>query len=152
MEEEELPDTLIQAIKQRIKAFDIMESDKKDVKLVRHVLGNILEVVYNDPALKSFKRLEDLEFKVYVSRKSSPDAFVYPDGTIIISSGMLHLIRYDENFIAAVLAHEIMHVIQGHFFEKIGKCLQMLLATVNSVICQMRRLMDLGPSISWRTK
>lgn len=60
----------------------------------------------------------DIETRVVIMNKGeSPEAFVYPDGTIFISQSLLNLLDLDET--AAVLAHEIKHLIQKTFEKKI---------------------------------
>ncbi|KAF9363563.1 hypothetical protein BGX34_003813 [Mortierella sp. NVP85] len=56
-------------------------------------------------------------YRVYVSRKNSPTAYCFPDGTIVVHEGLLRLLEYKEDLVVAAIAHEISHINQGHYFE-----------------------------------
>lgn len=48
------------------------------------------------------------------------DAISYPCGTITITTGWLRVIDFDQPMLAAVLAHEIAHMVQRHAAELYG--------------------------------
>jgi len=50
---------------------------------------------------------------VYVSRFIEPNAYCFPDGTIIFNLGLIELLE-DESELAFILAHEIAHYAEGH--------------------------------------
>jgi len=55
---------------------------------------------------------------VAVSDKSQPNAFALPPGYVVIYSGMFKYVR-TESELAAVMAHEIGHVVARHTGEKV---------------------------------
>ena len=82
--------------------------------------------VYHDPGLDTYltrvgtavsvdKKLENVEWKFRALRDPVPNAFALPNGSIYINTGLLALLE-DENQLAAVLAHEVTHVIHRHTY------------------------------------
>lgn len=61
----------------------------------------------------------DFKFKVHIIDAKIPNAFVLPDGTIFVYTGLLPLARTEAG-LACVLGHEISHVLARHSAEKIG--------------------------------
>ncbi|RIA81343.1 peptidase family M48-domain-containing protein [Glomus cerebriforme] len=61
-------------------------------------------------------------FEVYVIKDDEvPNAFSFgASKKIIIFTGWLKLINYDEEYLAVTLSHEIAHIIQGHSSESFG--------------------------------
>ncbi len=57
------------------------------------------------------------DFLVYES--SDINAFALPGGCVFISSGLIDLCRKDENETAAVLGHEMVHIVSGHPLKRI---------------------------------
>jgi predicted Zn-dependent protease len=83
-------------------------------------------VVYHDPALDAYltrvgnrvvaeKTLENVDWKFRALRDPVANAFALPNGSIYINTGLLALLD-DENQLAAVLAHEVVHVSQRHTY------------------------------------
>jgi beta-barrel assembly-enhancing protease len=83
-------------------------------------------VVYHDPGLDAYltrvgtlvaadRKLENVEWKFRALRDPVPNAFALPNGSIYINTGLLALLD-DENQLAAVLAHEVMHVSHRHTY------------------------------------
>lgn len=56
---------------------------------------------------------DKIDFKFYVVVNKVPNAGAYPNGVIIVHSGMLEIIE-NEAQLASVLSHEIAHAIQEH--------------------------------------
>lgn len=82
--------------------------------------------VYHEPALDAYlnrlgaaivadKKLENVEWKFRVLRDPVPNAFALPNGSIYINTGLLALLE-DESQLAAVLAHEVIHVSERHTY------------------------------------
>ncbi len=82
--------------------------------------------VYHDPNLDAYltrvgnrvvaeKTLENVEWKFHALRDPMANAFALPNGSIYINTGLLALLD-DENELAAVLAHEVVHVSQRHTY------------------------------------
>jgi beta-barrel assembly-enhancing protease len=83
-------------------------------------------VVYHDPGMDAYltrvgtlvtadKKLDNVEWKFRALRDPVPNAFALPNGSIYINTGLLALLD-DENQLAAVLAHEVMHVSHRHTY------------------------------------
>jgi len=53
------------------------------------------------------------KINVFVSRFTEPNAYCFPDGTIIFNLGLIELLE-DESELAFILAHEIGHFAEGH--------------------------------------
>ena len=82
--------------------------------------------VYHEPALDAYlnrlgavivadKKLENVEWKFRALRDPVPNAFALPNGSIYINTGLLALLE-DESQLAAVLAHEVIHVTERHTY------------------------------------
>ena len=83
-------------------------------------------VVYHDPRLDTYltrvgttlvadRKLENVEWKFRALRDPVPNAFALPNGSIYVNTGLLALLD-DENELAAILAHEVMHVSHRHTY------------------------------------
>lgn len=59
--------------------------------------------------------LENVEWKFRALRDPVPNAFALPNGSIYVSTGLLALMD-NESQVAAVLAHEITHVLRRHTY------------------------------------
>ena len=60
-------------------------------------------------------KLENVVWKFRVLRDPEPDAFALPNGSIYVNSGLMALLD-NESQLAAVLAHEMTHVIKRHAY------------------------------------
>lgn len=60
-------------------------------------------------------KLEHITWKFRVLRDPEPDAFALPNGSIYVNSGLIALAD-NESQLAAVLAHEITHVLRRHAY------------------------------------
>jgi predicted Zn-dependent protease len=65
------------------------------------------------PFVQQAGGLEHVDWEVHVIESPEMNAFVIPGGKIFVFTGILPLCR-DEDGLAAVLAHEISHVIAHH--------------------------------------
>jgi predicted Zn-dependent protease len=83
-------------------------------------------VVYHDPRMDTYLtrvgmaivagiKIENVEWKFRALRDPVPNAFALPNGSIYINTGLLALLD-DENQLAAILAHEVMHVSYRHTY------------------------------------
>ncbi|HJP95134.1 MAG TPA: M48 family metalloprotease [Pyrinomonadaceae bacterium] len=116
-----------------VQSDDTFKFEKVDLDLLREVklLDERFEkegLVYHDPALETYlervgnsvvldKQLENVEWKFHVLRDSAPNAFALPNGSIFVNSGLLALLD-DESELAAVLAHEVVHVSKRHTYRQ----------------------------------
>jgi predicted Zn-dependent protease len=90
-------------------------------------------LLFNDSYLESY--LYSLAYKIYpsrigdgrpgilnikISKDTDPNAFVYPNGTMFLTTGLLSAISSEEELIG-VMAHEISHFVLDHSIININK-------------------------------
>lgn len=80
-------------------------------------------------AVVADKKFENVEWKFRALRDPVPNAFAMPNGSIYVNTGLLALLD-DENQLAAVLAHEVMHVSHRHTYLQ-NRSLRKKVLTVN---------------------
>ncbi len=78
----------------------------------------------------------DLPWRFAVVDTDSLGAFAVPGGNVVITAGLMRLMR-DENELAGVLAHEIAHVVEKHHVKAIMK--QARAALARDVAANMAR-------------
>ncbi|KAF9105237.1 hypothetical protein BGX27_009715 [Mortierella sp. AM989] len=75
----------------------------------------------DDPELADIS-FEDRPFQIFVSEDDTINAFsLGPPRLIYINSGLMDWLENDEDLVAAVVAHELAHVIQRHTMETHGR-------------------------------
>ena len=110
------------------------EVEEDALKYINYVKVNNL--LFNDGYLESY--LYSLAYKIYPSRigdgrpgilnikilkDTDPNAFVYPNGTMFLTTGLLSAISSEEELIG-VMAHEISHFVLDHSIININKAEQ----------------------------
>ncbi|KAF9950624.1 hypothetical protein BGZ72_007759 [Mortierella alpina] len=130
------------SVQKWLEAMDMVKDPEDDrVRLVRHVMKNLLETIQRDGvSLKPFlcdivpetsdtidERADQLgsivsarSINVHVSKQLNINAFALLTEDITVCSGMLMFLDFDEDLIAAVLAHELAHILQSHSHEPHG--------------------------------
>ena len=112
-------------------AQEILKKEQlvKDPKIVERV-----EKVFNR-LLKAIppKYRNAYEWKVYVIDKNVVNAFALPNGNIFVYKGLVDFVKNDDE-LAAVLGHEMAHVILRHGAEKMSQA--MVANIVGSVLLQ----------------
>ena len=99
------------------------QSDLLDQKLERDGL-----VLANEPAAVYLNRighvlipkdlkLERVNWKFRAVRDPQPNAFALPNGSIYVTTGLLSLVD-NESQLAAILAHELTHVMRRHTYQQ----------------------------------
>ncbi len=83
-----------------------------EVKLVKEVFEKLLSALPE-------KYRSDYDWKVYVLKSPQVNAFALPNGNIFVYTGLLKFINNNPNELAAVLGHEMAHVILKHGAEKV---------------------------------
>ncbi|MDP3642745.1 MAG: M48 family metallopeptidase [Bacteroidota bacterium] len=58
-----------------------------------------------------------------IIKNSTPNAFIFPNGSLFITTGLLSTINTEEELIA-VLAHEISHFVLDHHITNVNKAIQ----------------------------
>jgi len=115
--------------------FDLRhEIDIDAIELVNYLSSNRL--LFDDAYLESY--LYSVVYRIYpeklndgrlglinikVIKDLRPNAFIFPNGSLFISTGLLSVIQSEEELIA-VLAHEISHFILDHSIANINKTAQ----------------------------
>jgi Zn-dependent protease with chaperone function len=91
-------------------------------KKTKEICDNLLQICHEDGLVEP-----TMNFKVHVVKSKVANAFVLPDGSIFVYTGLIP-IALDEGSLAAVLGHEISHALARHSAEKIGTLRICLLA------------------------
>lgn len=95
-----------------------------------------------------------IDYRFYVFRDPSPNAFALPDGQIYINTGMLARLR-DEAQLASLLAHEINHVAGHHSIvhtrvhHRQGVATAVLTGILSAVGTNLAALADLGQNLAF---
>jgi hypothetical protein len=103
--EEALGQSTVEQVRQEYKGRILPDSDPR-VRQVKRVLERLLPYAEGEG-------LKDLQWEVTVIESPEQNAFVAPGGKVFVFTGILPLCR-DEDGIAAVLGHEIAHVVAHH--------------------------------------
>lgn len=89
------------------------ENDELFIK-TKEICDNILKICHEDGLVAP-----TMNFKVHVVKSKIANAFVLPDGSIFVYTGLIP-IALNEGALAAVIGHEISHALARHSAEKIG--------------------------------
>ena len=54
-----------------------------------------------------------------IDEPDTPNAFVTPGGKVVVFTGLLHLLQMHDDEIAAVLGHEVAHVLARHIVSSL---------------------------------
>ncbi|KAF9923981.1 hypothetical protein FBU30_005967 [Linnemannia zychae] len=80
-----------------------------------------VDIDEEDPDLKAMT-FDERPFQIFVTQDDAINAFsLGPPRLIFINSGLMDWLENDEDLIAAVVAHELAHVIQRHTMETHGR-------------------------------
>ncbi|KAI9894789.1 MAG: hypothetical protein M1814_000008 [Vezdaea aestivalis] len=88
----------------------IVPSSDKRVKRVQNVVDQLI----------SSTNLPGMQWELTLIESKETNAFVTPSGHICVFTGILPLLK-DDDMLAAVIGHEIGHVIAGHARESMSK-------------------------------
>ncbi|KAL6704884.1 metalloendopeptidase [Coniothyrium glycines] len=119
--EEAMGRASVDEIKQTYRGRILPEYDPR-VRMVKKVLHRLLPYAEGEG-------LRDLDWEVTVIDSPEENAFVAPGGKVFVFTGILPLCR-DENGIAAVLGHEIAHVVAHHTAERMSQAPLVLLGAI----------------------
>lgn len=108
-------------------------TDEQEIELGQGIAARLLgaQPLVRDPALQQYVNRVGLWLALQTERPSLPwrfgvmdstdvNAFALPGGTILITQGLYDRLR-DEAELAAVLSHEIAHVVERHQVKAIRK-------------------------------
>ena len=123
---------VVDTTKKLVKATTEM-SEEDEIALGDDLTARLLGAMppVDDPAVQTYvnrvgrwlslqTERPNLPWRFIVTDTDSIGAFAVPGGSIIITSGLMQLMR-DENELAGVLAHEIVHVVEKHHLRAIMK-------------------------------
>ncbi|KAF2864740.1 peptidase family M48-domain-containing protein [Massariosphaeria phaeospora] len=116
--EEYVGQSTVEQIKETYKGQLLPDRDPR-VKKIKQILERLL------PYAQS-AGLEDVNWEVFVIDSPEQNAFVVPGGKVFVFTGILPLCR-DDDGIAAVLGHEIAHVVGHHAAERMSQAPLVLL-------------------------
>lgn len=105
--EEALGESTVSEIKQQY-AGQFLDDDDPRSRMVKKVLERLLPF-----AFEQGKGLAEMNWEVHVIDSPEMNAFVVPGGKVFVFTGILPHCK-DEDGIAAVLGHEIAHVVAHH--------------------------------------
>lgn len=105
--EEALGESTVEQIRQEYAGRFLPDHDPR-VKLVKRVLERLLPFAFREG-----KGLSEMTWEVHVIDSPEQNAFVVPGGKVFVFTGILPYCR-DEDGVAAVLGHEIAHVVAHH--------------------------------------
>ncbi len=119
----------------------VAEDDAVDSPLVKYEIraGDLLAQKYliehqlsDDAELRSgveevggrlvrHARRQKIPYRFFVFESEEPNAFAVPGGSIFVSVALLDLCGRDENLVAGVLAHEIVHIDRKHAIRNLTR-------------------------------
>ena len=107
--------------------IDILEFRKKKkvlgrlklfpVKEVQNYIARLGEELI-PPSVIRLPSNSGIEFRFYVIEKADINASAFPDGTILVNTGLLAALK-NEAQLAFILSHEITHVTQAHHWRHV---------------------------------
>ncbi len=136
-------------------------STAREVRLGESVARKVEEefdIVYNPELLERLDRVssriaavadrKDLGFRFTIVKEKLPNAFALPGGPIYVTSGLFDLVETDDE-LAAVIAHEVGHVVAKHAVKRIQgavgmQLFQILAVGVGKADARARQGMDLA--------
>ncbi|CAG8656040.1 8056_t:CDS:1, partial [Paraglomus occultum] len=114
----------------------VMPDDPRSV-----MIDHICQRLWNEGVTMENKRLIEREPKVLLIHDDDVlDGVSYPSSDITITTGWLRLVNFEEEMIAAIVAHEIAHILQNHAAEFYG------MSYIAKVINQFKQMVGIGSS------
>ena len=106
----------IPAEKERELGKGVLEDLKGELSFIddTNEVARITEMA--QPLLQALPANQKWQF--YLVKESDPNAFALPGGHIVVTSGMLDLVKRPEELLG-VVAHEVAHVTQKHGFRQV---------------------------------
>ncbi|KAF9691500.1 hypothetical protein EKO04_010529 [Ascochyta lentis] len=124
--EEALGESTVAEIKQQYAGRFLPDHDPR-VRLVKKVLERLLPFAFQEG-----QGLSEMAWEVHVIDSPEENAFVVPGGKVFVFTGILPHCQ-DEDGIAAVLGHEIAHVVAHHTAERMSQAPLLLLPLLASL-------------------
>lgn len=101
----------------------ILPGNRPEVRRVHQVTARIVRAATIEPLLQEINlhvRGFRFDWEVNVIESNQINAFALPGGKIVVFTGILH-VADDNDQLAAVLAHEIAHVLAHHASERLAR-------------------------------
>ena len=111
-----------EAYRQVLEGAPVVEGGPQ-VEQVRRVSERIAEAVQIEPLQREINlQLQGYEFEweYSVIQSDQANAFCLPGGKVVVLTGLLNVARNDDQ-LAAVIAHEVAHVLAHHASERIAR-------------------------------
>ncbi|KAL1647249.1 metalloendopeptidase [Didymella pomorum] len=124
--EEALGESTVAEIQQQYAGRFLDEDDPRS-RMVKRVLERLLPF-----AFKEGHGLSEMNWEVHVIDSEEQNAFVVPGGKVFVFTGILPHCQ-DEDGIAAVLGHEIAHVVARHTAERMSQAPLILIPILASL-------------------
>jgi len=105
-----------QAFQQVREDLDLLESGPRKEQVER-IGRDIVRVAAGQLAQRGF---DDLDWEFHVADSDQVNAFVLPAGKVVFYTGLLDLAESDDE-VAAVMGHEVAHVIARHAGERMSQ-------------------------------
>ncbi|CAG8528889.1 6256_t:CDS:1 [Ambispora leptoticha] len=111
---EETSKNCVQQVKDSSNSVSIYDPRSQ---LVNHVCKRL----WQNGVLEQDREFHSIEPKIYlIDDDDFLDGVAYPSSDITLTTGWLRIIDYDESLLAAVIAHELAHIMQDHAAEFYG--------------------------------
>lgn len=124
--EEALGESTVAEIQQQYAGRFLDEDDPRS-RMVKRVLERLLPFAFAEA-----HGLREMNWEVHVIDSPEMNAFVVPGGKVFVFTGILPQCR-DEDGIAAVLGHEIAHVVARHTAERMSQAPLILIPILASL-------------------
>ncbi len=111
-----------EAYRQVLEGAQVVESGP-EIEQVRRVSQRIAEAVQIEPLQREIHlQLKGYEFEweYSVVQSDQANAFCLPGGKVVVLTGLLDVVKNDDQ-LAAVIAHEVAHVLAHHASERIAR-------------------------------
>ncbi|WIA21329.1 hypothetical protein OEZ85_000556 [Tetradesmus obliquus] len=112
--------TFHEVIQQATMTNTLLPQNSHYAHLVRRVGMRIAQVAADGAGGGYYKHMQHLDWEFAVINSPDVNAFVAPGGKVVVFTGLLKLVS-SEDELAAVLAHEVGHVLARHHAERISQ-------------------------------
>eukprot|EP00879_Flechtneria_rotunda_P023430 GHRR01024782.1.p1 GENE.GHRR01024782.1~~GHRR01024782.1.p1 ORF type:complete len:248 (+),score=80.18 GHRR01024782.1:379-1122(+) len=112
--------TFQQVTQEAAMANNLLPPHHPYVQLVKKVGRRIAQVASDGAGGGYYKHMQDLDWEFAVINSPDVNAFVAPGGKVVAFTGLLRIIRTEDE-LAAVLAHEVSHVLARHHAERLSQ-------------------------------
>ena len=94
------------------------DSQDRRNKIVQDIGNKLVEM--NSEAVAG----SEFEFQFFLSKDKTVNAYATPGGYIYVTEGLMDVMAYDQSMVAAVMAHEMGHVLERHVKDGYEKGMQ----------------------------